>query len=332
MMASRPTRATPAGRAYNDLRNLAHRIGRPTDELIATYVHERFLARLAASSERHRFVLKGGMLLAALDARRATRDVDALARGMVGARDDLLTCVRHIASIAADDGLVFRTSEARSREIREDAIYPGTRVTMPVDLARARSKFVIDISIGDPVIPGPRRVELPLLLGGAVELLGYPLEGVIAEKLVTAVSLGEVSTRVRDYADVWRLTRAHDIDGASLTTAMQATATYRGVTLRPLSDVIGRLPGRGQVAYRQWRARQMPQTPAYPDRFERVVTEVAAFADPVLDSSAAARTWRATTGEWRERTQRKLPWARGRADAANAGSRALAAQRDEERY
>jgi predicted nucleotidyltransferase component of viral defense system len=332
MMAPRPTRDTPAGRAYNDLRNLAHRIGRPTDELIATYVHEGFLARLATSAYRDRFVLKGGMLLAALDARRATRDIDALARGMAGAVDEVLTCVQQVATTVADDGLVFRAGEARSRQIREDATCPGTRVTMPVDLARARSKFAIDISVGDPVVPGPRLVELPLLLGGAVELLGYPLEGVLAEKIVTAVSLGELSTRVRDYADVWRLTQTHDVDGAPLVKAALATATYRRVPLQRLSDAIGRLSDLGQVAYRQWCDRQPAQLHTYPKQFDRVITEVAAFADPVLDGSASGLVWHAATGVWARRTHRRLPWAEGPVDATKAGARALAALRDEERY
>ena len=44
------------------------------------YVLERFLARLAESEYADRFILKGGMLLAAWDARRATVDADFLAR------------------------------------------------------------------------------------------------------------------------------------------------------------------------------------------------------------------------------------------------------------
>jgi hypothetical protein len=69
---SRPTRADAAGRAYLDLQNLARRQGRATQVLLVTYVLERFLARLAAGPDADRFVHKGGMLLAAWDARRVT--------------------------------------------------------------------------------------------------------------------------------------------------------------------------------------------------------------------------------------------------------------------
>ncbi|MEY9994465.1 hypothetical protein ABIE67_006497 [Streptomyces sp. V4I8] len=44
-----PARDTTAGRVYNDLRNLARRDSRSTDEIMVEYVLERFLYRLAAS-------------------------------------------------------------------------------------------------------------------------------------------------------------------------------------------------------------------------------------------------------------------------------------------
>lgn len=75
-MTDRPTRATVAGQRYLDLRRLARRTGRPTDELLQLYALEGFLDRLAQSAHATRFVLKGGVLLAAFDARRPTRDID----------------------------------------------------------------------------------------------------------------------------------------------------------------------------------------------------------------------------------------------------------------
>nr|WSZ98617.1 nucleotidyl transferase AbiEii/AbiGii toxin family protein [Streptomyces sp. NBC_00857] len=80
-----PTRDTTAGRVYNDLRNLARRNSRSTDEVMVEYILERFLYRLASSSlGREHFVLKGGLLLAQFGARRMTRDVDILGRSFPG--------------------------------------------------------------------------------------------------------------------------------------------------------------------------------------------------------------------------------------------------------
>jgi hypothetical protein len=75
-----PDRSTTGGRRYRDLQNLARRTGRPTDELHPLYALEGFLERLAASSHAPRVVLKGGVLLAAYDSRRPTRDIDLATR------------------------------------------------------------------------------------------------------------------------------------------------------------------------------------------------------------------------------------------------------------
>jgi len=93
---SRPTRADAGGQAYLDLQNRARREGRPTQELLVLYALERFLARLAASPHPGAFVLKGGMLLAAFDARRATVDADLLATGFPNDEDAARSRVREV--------------------------------------------------------------------------------------------------------------------------------------------------------------------------------------------------------------------------------------------
>jgi len=87
---TRPTRATSGGRAYLDLQNLARREKRSTQELLVLYVLERFLARLSIGEHREKFVLKGGMLLAALSARRPTVDADLLATHLSNETDEVL--------------------------------------------------------------------------------------------------------------------------------------------------------------------------------------------------------------------------------------------------
>jgi hypothetical protein len=91
---NRPTKDTAGGRAYLDLRNRARRENRGTQELLTLYVVERWLARLAMSPDADMFVLKGGMLLAVLDARRPTADVDLLARRLPDDETTVLDCVR----------------------------------------------------------------------------------------------------------------------------------------------------------------------------------------------------------------------------------------------
>jgi hypothetical protein len=70
---SKPTHADIAGSRYLALQRLARAQKRTTAELLQLYVLESFLRRLVRSRHDHTLVLKGGMLLAAFDLRRATR-------------------------------------------------------------------------------------------------------------------------------------------------------------------------------------------------------------------------------------------------------------------
>src|SRR5680860_1628031 len=81
---NRPTRHTPDGDAYLDLQKMAKADGRSTDELLALYALEGFLDRLSTSPRADGLVLKGGVLLAAYDTRRPTRDIDLQATNLAG--------------------------------------------------------------------------------------------------------------------------------------------------------------------------------------------------------------------------------------------------------
>lgn len=301
---TRPTRADAGGRAYLEVQNLARRQGRSTQALLVVYVLERFLARLAVGPYADRFILKGGMLLAAWDARRATVDGDFLARGVDVDPDRIRRTVVEIASEPApvEDGVEFLTDTATASVIRDGDQYGGVRVTMHARVANADLKLQLDVSTGDPVSPPPQRVAYPTLrqVHDPVPIVGYPMPMVVAEKLCTAVDLGAGNTRVRDYADIWTLTGLHDIAAADLLTALEATAAHRGVTLRPLSASIAGYGLDHQRAYAAFRGRLGPDAHHLPTDLPDVVAAVTAFADPALaqDIPRDAR-WDAATRSWR---------------------------------
>ncbi len=300
---TRPTRADAGGRAYLDLQNLARRQGRQTQTLMVIYVLERFLARLEVSGYADRFVLKGGMLLAAWDARRATVDADFLARNLNLDEESALRRVVEIAELPApvEDGVQFRTDTAKASTIREGDLYGGVRIAMDATVAGATVKLRLDISTGDPVAPPPTIVDYPTLLSGhpRLSVLGYPLPVVLAEKLCTAVELGAGNSRIRDYADIWTLTRSHDVTAADLLTALAATSEHRDVTLRPLAEVIGDFGTVRAGAYTAYRRRLGPDAAKLPEGFARVVEDVITFADPALASEVASRaTWSALSASW----------------------------------
>jgi hypothetical protein len=296
-VSGQPTRATVAGRTYLDLQNLARRQGRPTDELHQIYALEGFLARLVVSPHADKLVLKGGVLLAAYDTRRPTRDVDLQGRRISNDTDQVLRLVQDVAGIQLDDGLTFDAAGARAEAIRDEDTYSGVRVTLTGTLSAAKLAFHVDVNVGDPIWPAPHRIALPRLLDGQILVTGYPLAMVHAEKVVTAVHRGVANTRWRDFADVHALSRLHDIDGAQLTMAIERVAQYRQVRLAPLAEVLDGYPALAQQRWAAWR-RKHRLDDRLPDRFDELLASVITFADPAIAGTVARRTWKADVGAW----------------------------------
>lgn len=180
--------------------------------------------------------------------------------------------------------------------IREENRYSGVRVTTQATIATATVKIQLDINFGDPVTPGPQLIDYPTLREEhpPVRILGYPMATVIAEKLCTAIDLGDTSTRVRDYADIWILTRRHNLDATDLRSALAATARHRDVELRPLSDAVGDLATLRADVYTAFLTRVDDDALALPPDLAHLLRDVIAFADPLL-SDRLAGTWSAAT-------------------------------------
>lgn len=237
------------------------------------------------------------MLLAALGERRPTRDIDLQASTTGSDTGTVLAAVRQIAGTPLPDEVVFDLETAAAREIRDEDIYPGVRVTMTARLATARAHFHVDVSAGDPITPPAQQVRIPRLLGGEITARGYPLAMVYSEKIVTAVARGTVNTRWRDFADMYLLTRRHPVDGAELCRSVHEVARHRRVDLRPLAEV---LPGYGDIGQQRWTAWRAKQqlSDRLPEQFHDVVTSATGFADPAITRTAAGHSWDPGTGTW----------------------------------
>ncbi|HYI80898.1 MAG TPA: nucleotidyl transferase AbiEii/AbiGii toxin family protein [Thermoleophilaceae bacterium] len=296
------TRATPAGRAYLDLQNRARREGRGTQEYLTAYVVERWLARLSGSPHASQFVLKGGVLLAALGQRRPTVDADALAIGLAADADVVATRVAEIAAIEdPEDGVEYVIATLATQTIRDHALYHGIRVAMDARIATAVVKLRLDINFGDPVTPEPRLITLPGLRpdSAPIKVLGYPIETVLAEKITTAIDLAETNTRVRDLADIYTLTGAHKVTWASMREALTTTATFRNVDLVPLMTAVGGLASLRRGDYRAYRDSLGHYGEHLPENLADAIAAAAGFADPLIhEAGAALRTWDPHARRW----------------------------------
>jgi predicted nucleotidyltransferase component of viral defense system len=284
-----------AADAYRRLQRRAREEGRGTEELLVLYAHEAFLRRLAMSRYREQMVLKGGMLMAVLDARRPTRDADLSTHGIANDENSVKNVVAHIVSIHAGDGVTFDADAISATVVREDAEYHGIRVVIPAELGTARIKVQLDLSFGDPVVV--REILYPTLLDDQdIRLRGYPISLALAEKIATMMSRGAANTRDRDFADVATLSRVHVVQAQELRDALEQTAAHRGHSLKPLRQALGDLRERRQQTWAALRRRAgLDQLPA---EFSELVDEVQRFVDPIVETTSDGMAWDPARRRW----------------------------------
>lgn len=262
--------------------NLARERGQVFDLLLTRYALERLLYRLSISPHRDRFVLKGAMLVTAWfdDPHRPTRDLDLLGFGDPSA-ESMLAAWRQICAIAADDGITFDGAGLRARPIREDMEYGGIRLRTTATIARARITVTVDIGFGDAIEPGPEAIDLPVLLDLPVpHLRAYARETVIAEKFHAMVTLGRANSRMKDFYDVWMLSKMYEFNRERVAQAIGATFKRRGTEIpETLPDAFTPVFFRDPSKLQQWTA-FVRDLSGEPPAFEIVVSEVAAFIRP----------------------------------------------------
>jgi len=240
------------------LMNHAQAKGAPFDLVLNRYVIERLLYRLSASSHANDFVLKGATLLMTWldEPHRGTRDLDLLGFGD-NAPDRLLALFREVLETPVpDDGVVFDVAALRVDRIREELAYGGVRLRTTATLAGARIPVSIDIGFGDALEPGAETVAYPTLLDlPAPTLRAYARETVIAEKFQAMVALGRANTRMKDFYDIWVLSRTFEFADDRLARAIAATFARR-TTPVPLEtpDALSAAFAADTVKQTQWRA------------------------------------------------------------------------------
>ena len=221
---------TTARQLKDLIRNLSKKKSADAQILMRNYMMERFLERISLSEYKNQFILKGGMLVAAmvgLDA-RATMDLDATIKGTNVSVEDVEMIISKIISIPLNDGVLFRIK--RISEIMEEADYPGVRVSMETKFDGVITPLKIDISTGDVITPREIKYKFNLMLEDrTIEVWAYNLETVLAEKMETVISRNVTNTRMRDFYDIYILQKLYgeQLSKDVLWDALVATAKKR---------------------------------------------------------------------------------------------------------
>jgi len=213
------------------IRNLSKKSNVGAEILLRNFMMERFLERIAVSDYKHNFILKGGMLIAAMvgiDA-RSTMDMDATIKGQTLSKTELTAIIEEILKIQIKDGAIF--SLQGIEEIREEADYPGYRVSIGAVFDKTRQMLKLDITTGDTVTP--REIEYVFKLmfeNRTISIMAYSLETVLSEKFETIITRGVTNTRMRDFYDIYILINTHAFNAKFFKIALDKTAEKRGTT------------------------------------------------------------------------------------------------------
>ncbi|MBQ3113536.1 MAG: nucleotidyl transferase AbiEii/AbiGii toxin family protein [Phascolarctobacterium sp.] len=222
------------------IRNIAKQKNIPAQVILQNYMFERLLVRLSVSEYKEKFVLKGGMLVAAIVGldNRATMDMDTTLKNLPLTPEAIRNALEQICSISLDDDVSFEIGNISP--IREDDLYGGYRVMVKAKLDTMLTPLSIDVSTGDVMTPDAIQYNFSEIFDDekSYELWAYNIETVMAEKVETILRRGVFNTRPRDFYDTYILATTQKFNMQLFLEALKATANHRGTT-EQIADVKG---------------------------------------------------------------------------------------------
>ena len=216
------------------INNMAKENNVAAQSVLQTYMLERLLERISISKYKDNFILKEGMLISAMlgiDS-RTTMDMDTTIKGFPLTKDNITNIMDEICNIEIDDNVTLKINKVEL--IREDDAYGGYRITFEAKYNNEMPVIMkIDITTGDKITYKEIEYSFTLMLEDRkIQIWSYNVETIIAEKFEAIVKRGVLSTRIRDYYDVYMLINTQNkiIDKKTLKDAITLTAQHRGTS------------------------------------------------------------------------------------------------------
>ncbi len=253
--------------------------------LLLRYFQERFLYRLAISDYKESFILKGGLLLVYLNMpkSRPTRDIDFLSN-ISNDKSKIKSIIKEIISIEIDDGVYFCKKSIKLEDIIEEAKYLGCRVNIEVRIGQAEARLQIDIGFGDSVIPGSNKREITTILDEDKFMIKtYPVEVVISEKFEAMISLALANSRMKDFYDIYMISKMCDIKGADIKKAIYETCRKRKTDLTGEILIFNKYFYNDVQKHTQWNA-FIKKLRDIDISFEEIINDLKKFLEPVVNA------------------------------------------------
>jgi len=189
------------------IRNISKEKNVEAEIILRNFVFERLLERVSISKYRNNFILKGGILIAAIVGidTRTTMDLDAVIKGRPLTEQEVKAIIGDLLNIAIEDNVKFTLRNIE--EIREESEYPGYRVSIDTVFDKTKQTIKVDIATGDLITPNEIEFNYKLMFDNrTISILTYNIETILAEKFETVISRGVANSRMRDFYDIYILT------------------------------------------------------------------------------------------------------------------------------
>lgn len=254
--------------------------------------YRRLVARMYAT-DPDKWVLKGGFaMILRLDPNRTSNDIDVTYVHKVGEHAVALEALERAVARELDDYFSFEI-----RRVGEETADRARRVTVVCQLGtREFARLRVDLAVPVPDVPA-ERIEAPPLTGveeidavPPVLALAWPQQ--IADKIcATFEEHGDgFSSRARDLADLGMVASQVDgLDGLALIGAMRAEEERR--RSRSLPNGLPQTFVLSEDQAREWRANFAKATRGAPISFDDALDLATRLVNPLLDGSAASKTW-----------------------------------------
>lgn len=244
--------------------------------VVTEFLIERLLARLVADSALStKLIFKGGFVaLKIFESPRYTVDLDTLAQRID--QNKLESSITNAIQVNLEDGAWFHFDEKVDLETQGE--YGGIRfvfragVGEPLNDIHRAQIINLDIGTGDPVTPGPLKVDLkPILDSETISWQVYPVETMIAEKLHALVIRLDFNSRSKDILDLCLL--LPKADTKTLNSAIENTFKFRSTKvpediLRVLRSIDLRILEKGWLKA----TTSVAEAPTFQEAFDKMLS------------------------------------------------------------
>jgi len=241
------------------LKSKSKKSGKSLQLHMQLFCQEELLRRISKSKYKENFVLKGGLLIYTLSGfeGRATVDMDFLLRQIDNSIEKVQEVVKEITEIPT--GNDFITYEiVRCEKISVDKKYNGISIQLIAKISNTRTTLHMDFGIGDVIVPKSetRRIITQLDEFEEVDITTYSLESTIAEKIDAILQRFELTSRMKDFYDIYYIASTFDFNSNTLYDAIKNTIENRGTVLE--IDSIDRIENlkNDDVLLKRWSAFQ----------------------------------------------------------------------------